>query len=192
MSEPDKNPTDDKVKRLRERTLDLVADAAVHVQRLDGVAKQLGLTPDLVDGLGDYLYEAAVAQLEVASKVLERSQGIADRLLELAGQRLATTRFARIDAQAGDPARFDFVIRNPSDHVATVEVEIEAADSQPQAQVGQRQLPGRRETAVEIQLATAASDAGRVFAMVIRVYLVYERGRRVELAPHELELWVRA
>jgi hypothetical protein len=80
---PRQKPADREAGAIRERAMGLLADAAVHAQRISAAAEKLGLTPDLVDGLGDQMYEAAVAQLDVVSKILERSQTIADRLIEI-------------------------------------------------------------------------------------------------------------
>ncbi|HEX7843621.1 MAG TPA: hypothetical protein VF469_39380, partial [Kofleriaceae bacterium] len=83
----DQGPTDTRVQGLRERAMDLIADASIHAERINAAAARLGLTPDLLNGMGDQLYEAAVAQLDVASKILERSQAIVDRLFELGARR---------------------------------------------------------------------------------------------------------
>ncbi|HEY6179349.1 MAG TPA: hypothetical protein VIX73_33070, partial [Kofleriaceae bacterium] len=98
-----KHGADHKVQAIRSRALELLADAAIHAERINDAAARLGLSPDLVEGLGDHLYEAAVAQLDVASKILERSQAIADRLFDL-GARQLDSRLMRIDVAHGRPA----------------------------------------------------------------------------------------
>jgi hypothetical protein len=195
--QPVDDPADAKAQRVRERAMDLLASAAVHAQRLDAAARRIGLTPDLVDGVGDHLYEAAIAQLDVVSKILERSQVLADRLLDLAvprGREPAQSRFQRIDASLDQPTRIDLVIRNPDEQAATVHVKLDwtppSTTPPPTWQVGQPRLPGGRETALEITIP-AVRRAG-VYPMLATVTLCYPGGREHTLAVRELEIWVRA
>jgi len=191
MSEPEHNPNDDKVKRLRARFLEIVADAAVRGERLDAIARRLGLTAELASGLGDDLYDAAVAQLEIVAKVLERSQGIADRLLALGERAPEGPRFARVDVAAGKPVRYAFTVHNPAKQPATVQARLAPEDPRARLQIGQPTLPGGRDTALEVQLATGAKQAGEVIALVIEVTLAYDGSRARVLPAQELEIWVR-
>ena len=52
---PKPRPADLTAKELRDRAMDLLAGAAVHAERIGSAAEKLGLTPDLLDGVGDYL-----------------------------------------------------------------------------------------------------------------------------------------
>src|SRR5205807_1846371 len=123
--------------------LELLADAAVHAERINAAAARLGLTPDLVEGLGDHLYEAAVAQLDVASKILERSQAIVERLFDLGARQLEPGRLLRIDVVPGQPAHVQFVVRNAALEAATVEVDATwDGGGELVARVGRPQLAG--------------------------------------------------
>lgn len=193
--QPVHDPADAKAQRVRERAMDLLASAALHAQRLDAAARRIGLTPDLVDGLGDHLYAAAIAQLDVVSKILERSQVLADRLLDLGfprGGEREPSRFQRIDASVGQPARIDLVVRNPEDQTATVDVKLAwsppSATPPPKWAVGQPRLPGRRETALEITIPAVA--AAGVYPMLATVTLGYPGGRQHTLVTREYEIWV--
>jgi hypothetical protein len=170
--------------------MDLLANAAIHAQRLDDAARRLGLSPDLVDGLGDHLYEAAVVQLDVASKILERSQLLVDRLFDLGASRGDSPGFRRVDVKAGEVNRIDLVVHNALQQTAQVDLAIEWDGGQASWRVGQPSLPGHRDTAAEIELP-ATLVAGKVYPMVVKVSLTYDSGRRVELPPREYEIWVR-
>src|SRR6185436_2098430 len=101
---PRPSPADGKTRAIRERAMELLAGASLHAERIQAAAEKLGLTPDLLDGIGDHVYEAVVAQLDIASKVLERSQAIADRLLDLGGRRGGAGGLIRVDVERGKPA----------------------------------------------------------------------------------------
>jgi hypothetical protein len=193
-AEPETNPADRKAEKIRERTLDLLANVAVHVQRMEDVARKLGLTADLVDGVGDYLYESVVAQLDLASKIVDRSQAVADRLLDLGAEKIESSRYLRIEGQVGTPARHFFVVANASAKTAHVKVAIESASlgGRVSAKPGKSELPGRQETGVEIVIDTAGLDASRVYSGRIRVTLDYEVGGPRELPVRDFELWLRA
>lgn len=182
---------DDKVQAVRARALELLADASIHAERIHAAAARLGLTPDLVDGLGDHLYEAAVAQLDVASKILERSQAIIDRLFDLGARQLEPGRLLRIDVARGDPAYVRFVVRNTAPGAASVAVAASwDGAGELVARVGRPQLPGDRETAVEIAIARERLEPGRVYAGTAQVRLGYDTGRTVELPRRDFEIWV--
>jgi len=186
---PKKNPTDVKARDLRERAMDLVADAAIHAERLNGAARELGLTPDLVDGVGDYLYEAAVAQLDVASKILERSQVIADRLVDMASRRFETSRFTRVDVEHGHGGYLRFVVHNGAGHEATVEVQVESERSVGHiVKIGRSQLPPNRDTSIQVEIESKNLDPG-AYAFLVQVWMRY-RHARVALPTREFELWV--
>lgn len=192
MAEPPKHrPADGKAQVIRDRAMELLADASLHAERLGAAAARLGLTPDLLDGVGDQLYDAAVAQLDVASKILERSHAIAERLLELSGGRLEPSRLLRLDVEPGAPAQLRFVVRNPSPRAAEVAVEV-AWDGEAalRARIGRPQLPGGRETSVAIAIPGECLEPGRVYAGTATVRLADEANRRVELARHDFEIWV--
>jgi hypothetical protein len=192
MAEPPKHrPADAKAQVIRDRAMELLADASLHAERLGAAAARLGLTPDLLDGIGDQLYDAAVAQLDVASRILERSHAIAERLLELSGGRIEPSRLLRLDVEPGAPAQLRFVVRNPSPRTAEVAVEV-AWDGEPalRARIGRPQLPGGRETSVAIAIPGERLEPGRVYAGTATVRLAYEANRRVELPRHDFEIWV--
>ena len=187
----DRKHVDGRARQLRERALDLLADASVHAERLNATAEKLGVTPALLDGLGDQLYEAAVAQLDVASKILERSQTIVDRLFELGARQLEASRLERIDVEPDRPAQVRFVVRNRAPRDAQVEVEVEwdgAARLTPR--IGREKLPGDRETSVEIVVPASGLARGRIYAGTARVRLRYAEQRTVELPRHDFEIWV--
>jgi hypothetical protein len=188
---PKQRPADGKAQVIRERAMELLADASLHAERLGAAAARLGLTPDLLDGIGDQLYDAAVAQLDVASKILERSHAIADRLLELSAGHLGSSRLLRIDVEPGTPAQLRFVVRNPSPRAAQVAVEVTwDGDAPLRARIGRPQLPGGRETSVEIAIPSDRVEAGRVYAGTAVVRLAYDAHRIVELPRHDFEIWV--
>lgn len=187
---PKQQPTDDKARAIRERAMELLADASLHAERINAAAAKLGLTPDLLDGIGDQLYEAAVAQLDVASKILERSHAIADRLFELGAARFETSRLVRLDVDPGTPAELRFVVRNPSPRTAEVGVEVAWDGGAPlRAKIGRPQLPGGRETSVAIAIPCDGLEPGRVYAGTATIRLGYEH-RAVELPRHDFEIWV--
>jgi hypothetical protein len=182
---------DHKARAIRARALELLADAATHAERINAAAARLGLTPDLVEGLGDHLYEAAVAQLDVASKILERSQAIVDRLFELGARQLEPSRLVRIDVGPGRPAQVRFVVRNAAPEAAIVEVDATwdgAGELVPR--IGRTELAGGRETAVEIAIAGDRLRRGQVFAGTATPRLRYQTGRTIALPRHDFEIWV--
>jgi hypothetical protein len=184
---------DDAAQRLRDHALNLLADAAIHAERLGSAAEKLGLTPDLLDGVGDQLYEAAVAQLDIASKVLERSQVIADRLLELGERRFETRPLARFDVKPGEAATLRFVVHNVSPKQANVKVELEAdwdTHEKLEPTIGREQLAGGRQTMVEFVVPPSYLERRTVYAGTARISLFYESGRRVRLPRHDFEVWV--
>jgi hypothetical protein len=182
---------DHKARAIRERAMELLADASLHAERINAAAEKLGLTPDVLDGVGDALYEAAVAQLDVASKILERSQAIVDRLFELGARQLEAGRLLRIDAEPGAPAHLRFVVRNPSTRPAEVSVEVEwDGGAPPRPRIGRPQLPAGRETSVEIAFPAPALERGRVYAGTARVRLGQDGQRPVERLRHDFEIWV--
>jgi len=187
---PEHEPADEKAKAVRERTMDLFAAASLHAERIGAAAAKLGLSSDLVDGLGDDLYEAAIAQLDVASKMLARSQAIAARLLEAGVDRSEPSRFVRLDVAPGERAHVRFVVRNASAERATIEVRVEWNGPEGlRPRVGREELPAGRETSVEIAIPPAAAG-DPVRAGTARVWLAYDGARRVELPHHDFEIWV--
>jgi hypothetical protein len=188
---PGQGGADRKARAIRDRAMELVADASVHAERISAAAERLGLTPDLLDGVGDQLYQAAVAQLDVASKSLERSQRIVDRLFEIGARQLEASRLLRIDVAPGAAAHLRFVVRNPSPRAAAVSVEAEWDGGAPLApRVGRPALPGGRETSIEIAIAAGAVERGRVYAGSARVRMAYDGQRSIELPRHDFEIWV--
>lgn len=189
---PDHGPTDTRVLGLRERAMDMIADASLHAERIHAAAERLGLTPDLLNGIGDQLYEAAVAQLDVASKILERSQAIVDRLFELGARRLEpASGLVRLDVTRGQPGSLRLVVRNAAREAAAVEVVVECDGGLVlAARVGRRQLDGGRETSVEIPIPTDQVEPGKVYAGTATLALVYGTVRRVELPRRDFEIWV--
>jgi len=184
---------DETAQQLREHALDLLASAAVHAERIGDAAEKLGLTPDLLDGVGDTLYEAAVAQLDLASTILERSQTIADRLLDLGARRFETRPLARFDVKAGEPAALRFVVHNVSPKPATVTVELDTEwdDGPPlEPTIGRSPLAGGRQTSVELVVPPRYLERRNVYAGTARISLLYESGRRVRLPRHDFEVWV--
>jgi len=188
----DHGPADTRVQGLRDRAMDLIADASIHAERINAAAEKLGLTPDLLNGIGDQLYEAAVAQLDVASKILERSQAIVDRLFELGTRRLEpTSGLVRLDVTRGQPGSLRFVVRNAAPTTAAVNVVVECDGGLVlAARVGRRQLEGGRETSVEVPIPTDQVEPGKVYAGTARLALVYDTVRRVELPRRDFEIWV--
>jgi hypothetical protein len=188
---PKQGGADDKAQAIRGRALELLADASIHAERIQQAAARLGLTPDLVDGLGDQLYEAAVAQLDVASKILERSQAIADRLFDLGARQSEPSRLMRIDVAPGRPAQIRFVVRNTA--LGTASVEIAASwdgDGALAPRIGRPQLAGGRETAVEIAIAGDRLRPGRIYAGSAEIRLGYDGARSTQLRRHDFEIWV--
>lgn len=192
----DLGPTDRKVQGLRERAMDLLADASIHAERINTAAESLGLTPDLLDGIGDQIYQAAVAQLDVASKILERSQAIVDRLFELGARRFDLgsglgSGLIRLDVTRGEPAALRFAVRNAARDAAAVNVVVECDGGlRLAARVGRRQLDGGRETSVEIPIPVDQVEPGKVYAGTAQLALVYDPARRVELPRRDFEIWV--
>jgi hypothetical protein len=191
VAEPPKpSHADRKAQVLRERALELLADASLHAERINAAAEKLGLTPDLLDGIGDHLYEAAVAQLDIASKILERSQAIAERLFELGARRVEPSRLVRVDVAPCTLAQVRFVVRNPLSRTAEVVVDAAWDGGSPlQVRIGRPRLAAGRETSVEIA-TTEGLAAGQVYAGCARVRLTCEGHGAVELARHDFEIWV--
>jgi hypothetical protein len=192
MGDPAKpGHADRKAAVLRERALELLADASLHAERINAAAEKLGLTPDLLDGIGDHLYEAAVAQLDIVSKILERSQAIAERLFEFGARRAEPSRLLRIDVAPGEPAPVRFVVCNASPRTAQVTVEVTWDGGSPlRARIGRPQLAGGRETSVEIAIPRERVAPGQVYAGTARVRLAYDEHGTVELPRHDFEIWV--
>jgi hypothetical protein len=193
-TEPDRNPADERVKRIRQRTMDLLANAAVHVQRIEDGARKLGLTAEIVDGVGDHLYEVVIAQLDLASKIVERSQALADRLLELGTTKGGSLPLLRMEAMVGSFARHFFVITNDSMQTATVEVSIDSSllvGQEKDSRVGRRMLPAGNETGVEVEICTQGLDPKNVYPGSIHVTLHLEDGGIRAFPPRNFELWLR-
>lgn len=188
---PKQRGADDKAQAIRGRALELLADASIHAERIQAAAARLGLTPDLVDGLGDQLYEAAVAQLDVASKILERSQAIADRLFDLGARQGEPSRLMRIDVAPGRPAHIRFVVRNTALGAASVDIAATwDGDGELAPRIGRPQLAGGRETAVEIAIDGERLRPGRIYAGSAEVRLRHDGGRSSQLRRHDFEIWV--
>ena len=188
---PKPRPADQTAQLLRDRAMDMLAAAAVHAERVGAAAEKLGLTPDLLDGVGDQLYEA-VAQLDLASKVLERAQAIADRLLDLGEKRFEVRTLLRLDVKAGDPAALRFVVYNAAQQSAKVDVTVDAGwdiDEPVVRTVGQPLLPGQRQTWVAIIISSEHIKKRAVYAGTAHVSLEYD-SRRVQLPDREFEIWV--
>lgn len=188
---PKHDHADRKARVIRERAMELLAGASLHAERINAAAEKLGLTPELLDGIGDHLYEAAVAQLDVASQILQRSQAIADRLFELGARRLEPSRLLRVDVDPGKPAHLRFAVCNRSLHTAQVTVEAAWDGGAPLSpRIGRPELHGGRETSVEIAIPTDRIQPGAVYAGTARIRLAYEAERSVELPRHDFEIWV--
>lgn len=190
---PEPRPADQTAQVLRDRAMNLLADAAVHAERIGAAAERLGLTPDLLDGVGDQLYEAAVAQLDLAARILERAQSIADRLLDLGEQRFEARPLLRLDVKPGEPVALRFVVHNAALQSARVDVAVEAAwdaAAPVVCKVGQPQLPGRRQTSVELTIAPEQLKPREVYAGTVHISLEYDARRRVQLPDREFEIWV--
>jgi hypothetical protein len=199
-SRPESDPTDERVEHLREKAMDLLADATVHVQRLEEIGERLGITPDLVEGVGDQLYRAAIAQMDFAAKVMERSFVAAERLWQSRGAHRRGERFHRVDIGPGATrASFHFTVRNASLRSADVEAHVAFVPKDAVSLVvGTRHLHSKQETSVEVTLDgskllapggtfVAAQHAGDVSA-----WLVHAGGQRIELPRTYFEVWVHA
>jgi hypothetical protein len=188
---PEYDPADARVARLRDRAMDLLADATVHVQRLEEIGERLGLTPDLADGVGDHLYHAIVAQLDLAAKVVERSHVAAERVLQLGADRWSgESRFQRVDVKRGERARYAFTVRNASIRTAKVEVELRFVPSDAATvAIGTKTLHGRHSTSVEVTFDGAKLGAGP-HAGEVHVVLVHGVDQRLELPRRCFEVWV--
>lgn len=192
VKRPNPRPADLTAQRLRDRAMEMLAAATVHAERIGAAAEKLGLTPDLLDGVGDQLYDAAVAQLDLASKILERAQSIADRLLDLGEKRFETRTLTRVDVEAGEPAVLRFVVENVSALSAKVVITVDGTwdvDEPIGRKVGQETLPGRRQTSVEISISADHIKKCAVYAGTVHVSLDYD-SRKVQLADREFEIWV--
>ena len=192
---PEHNPTDARVVKLRGRAMDLLADATVHVQRLEEIGERLGLTPDLVDGVGDHLYQAVVAQLDLAAKVAERSHVAAERLLQLGVDRWRNEpRFVRVGVKSSGKESFDFTVRNASLRAARVDVEVHFApkDAVQPPRIGAKTLQGGRTTSVRITIDASGDKlkSNTTYTGEIHVVLVHAGDQRVELARRHFEVWV--
>jgi hypothetical protein len=192
---PDVEPADRRAKELREKAMDLLAEASIHVQRLEEIGERLGLTPSLADGIGDHLYSAVVAQLDLAAKVVERSHVAAERLLQLGASR-KQRRFFRLELGADERSvRFHFDVHNASIRTATVEARVLFVPSLAELEIGNAHLQGRHQTSVEVTIhrskqGVPALEAGVHFGEVA-VALLHGGGQRVNLPPVRFEVWVR-
>jgi hypothetical protein len=195
---PESDPTDERVEHLREKAMDLLADATVHVQRLEEIGERLGLTPDLVDGVGDHLYRAVVAQMDFAAKVMERSYVAAERLWQQRGSHRRSERFHRVDIRPGTlQGSFHFSVRNSSLRSADVEAHVTfVPKSAASIVVGSRHLHSKQETSVEVTIdgSKFLSPGGTLVAAQhggdVRTWLVHAGGQRIELPRTYFEVWV--
>jgi hypothetical protein len=199
---PETDPADRRVRRLRAKAMDLLADARIHVQRIEEIGEHLGWTPDLVDGVGDHLYHAVVAQLDFAAKVVERSHFAAERFLQLRASRRGRDSFNRIDIRhPDDRVSFDFTVRNGSIRSTRVDVKVEFVPHWAvSVTVGARHLRAGQQTSVEITIAGSKADEGHgdrkvrlepgVHPGEVRVVLENPDGHRVELRRRYFEVWV--
>jgi hypothetical protein len=198
---PEIDPADHRVRRLRAKAMDLLADARVHVQRLEEIGEHLGLTPDLVDGVGDHLYHAVVAQLDLAAKLAERSQVVAERFLQRRASPPPKDSFHRLEIRPpSKSASFHFTVRNGSLRATDVTVPVEfvpqwAVD----VVVGAPHLKGGQQTSVEVTITAEKAperDGARerklepgVHLGEVRVTLEHP-GHRVDLPRRYFEVWV--
>jgi hypothetical protein len=191
-SRPEHNPTDARVAKLRDRAMDLLADATVHVQRLEEIGERMGLKPDLADGVGDQLYTAIVAQLDLAATVVERSHVAAERLLQLGADRWRNEpRYIRVDVPRDGKKRIEFTVRNASIRTATVDVSLRFApkDAVGAPRIGAKTLQAGRTTTVQITIDGSMLKS-ETYAGEIRVALVHAGGQRLELPCRFFEVWV--
>jgi hypothetical protein len=193
-SRPEYNPTDARVVKLRERAMDLLADATVHVQRLEEIGERLGFTPDLADGVGDHLYTAIVAHLDLAAKVVERSQVAAERLVQLGADRWRNEpRFTRVEVPSDGKKSFEFSVRNASIRTAMVEVSVHFApkDAVDATRIGTKTLQSGRTTSVQITI-DGTKLKSETYAGEVRVVLVHAGDQRLELPCRFFEVWVQS
>ena len=198
-SRPKSDPTDKRVKELREKAMDTLADVAVHVQRLEEIGERIGITPELVDGVGEHLYRAVVTQMDFAAKVVERSYEAAERLWQQGASMRRAERFFRVDIRPGsERADFHFTVCNSSLRSADVEVEVTFAPAKAASVVvGTRHLHPRQETSVEVTVDGSKLKKGRAFVSAqhggdVRATLVHSGGQRIALPRTYFEVWVHA
>jgi hypothetical protein len=191
---PTPEPADRSVENLRERFLDLIADATLHAHRLEDVAESLGIGPELADGVGDTLYQAIAGQLELACKVLERSQLLADRILSMGSRGPRTHQLIVLDAPLGQQARHCLAIRNASGRGGSVQVTVADDDGSLKGRVttlvGRPRVAAGQETSVEIRIDTTSLSTERAYAGTLKVSVVHEQ-EQVLVARRPFELWVR-
>ncbi len=198
-SRPESDPTDERVKQLRDKALDTLADVAVHVQRLEEIGERLGITPELVDGVGEHLYRAVVAQMDFAAKVVERSYATAERLWQQRASLQRAERFHRVDIRPGaEMGDFHFTVCNSSLRSADVEVEVTFAPADAaRVVVGTRHLHPQQETSVEVTIDGSKLKSGNAFVNAqhggdVRATLVHSGGQRIALPRTYFEVWVHA
>jgi hypothetical protein len=188
--QPESEPADRRAKNLRERAMDLLADTSIHVQRLQEISERAGLAPDLLDGVGDRLYEMVIAQLDLAATVAERSHAAAERLLQYGASR-KQPRFHRLVLEPDQPSvRFDFSVHNASLRSAAVEAHVEFVPGGANYEVGHRHLPSGQHTSIEVTIHRSKMEAG-VHAGAVDVTLVHAGRQRVTLRRVGFEVWVR-
>jgi hypothetical protein len=191
---PEQNPVDERAKRVRDRTMDLLADAAIHVQRIEDKAQKLGLSPELVDGVGDSLYEAVVTQLDLALKIVERSQTVVERLFALRLEKKQQRKLLRIDAVVGvaNEVRQYVVVTNDAKCSVDVKTVFKSASlaGRTTLKEGKAKLAPRQETAVEIEINIADLEPSTVYTGTILVWLLDAAGCSRE-SVYDVELWLR-
>jgi hypothetical protein len=186
---PDKEPLDAQAADLRKRGAEMFANATEHAQRLLDVAGAAGLAPNIREDTGSAVYGAVLSQLELAARVVEHSQVVADRLIQTLEKRSGKDDLILFEIPHGGSARKSFVVKNSlaADAVVNVSVEdLEGLDGgRVSARAGRQKLGARKETSISLEVDSAGLGSEGAASGVVRV-----RMDGVLVAERDFEVWV--
>jgi hypothetical protein len=179
---------DKQSQRLRDRGAELLASATRHAQRLTDLAEKSGLLCDPPENLGSTVYETVLLQLELATSVAERTQRIADRVIDTLQRKVGHNSTALIDVEQGNTAHHRFLVCNDTSHAGKIFARVnEDAKMWAKVELTDDDLSVGEETAVYLVLDTSTLHANKPYFGRLTVSL-----GRTELLQRRFELWVRA
>jgi hypothetical protein len=179
---------EDQAKRLRERGAELLASATRHAQRLTDLAEKSGLLCDPPENLGSTVYESVLLQLELATSVAERTQRVADRVLDTLQRKTGHHSVALIEVEQGKTAHHRFVVCNDTSAAGKILARVnEAAKTWAKVEITDDDLNVGEDSAVYLVIDTCSLSANKPYAGTLTVSL-----GRSQLLLRRFEVWVRA
>lgn len=178
----------DRAKRLRERGAALLASVTLHAQRLTELAEQSGLLCDPPEHLGSTVYETVLLQLELATSVAERTQRVADRVLDTLQRKAGHDHAALIEAEQGQAAHHRFVVRNDASREGKIVARVdERASRWARVEMTDTELKVGEETSIYVVFTTSALEPNKPYVGELTVCL-----EQSQLLARRFELWVRS